>query len=120
MTEDDRSKTDLYNKVYAELGAEFIATAHELVHWLDAGAKNCTTKEQQARVLSTRLVSTAVGYFSRQLCGMDTPKHSWPEAIALILRHPNAIDPMPLHCRHHKICPFYSNLLVDPTAADKN
>lgn len=111
------SKEELYKRVYEELGGEFLETAKKLREWLDSGnTRQVVSRAQQEHVLTTRLVSTAIGYFSRQLSGVDTPNSSWVEAIALVLRHPEAIDPMPLMCRHHRICPFYKNLLVDPRA----
>lgn len=111
------TKDELYKRVYDELGAEFLETAARLRDWLDNGnTRQVVSRSQQEHVLATRLVSTAIGYFSRQLSGVDTPNSSWSEALALVLRHPEAVDPMPLMCRHHRICPFYKNLLVDPRA----
>jgi hypothetical protein len=85
----DENKSEMYNRVYAELSAEFEQTAIDLLKWLEDARKH-TNARQQANVLTTRLVTTAIGYFSRQICGVDTPLHSWSEAIAVIMQHKDA------------------------------
>jgi hypothetical protein len=93
------SKSDLYNRVYAELGAEFEQTALDLLKWLEEARKH-TNKRQQVGVLTTRLVTTAVGYFSRQICGVDTPLGSWSEAIAVVTQHKDSANLQNAVARH--------------------
>ena len=73
----NQDKSQLYEKVYRELPVIF--------------QKESDTYSKQYHVdiisqtLATRLTTSAIGYFSKLICGEECPDSSWPNAINTIV-----------------------------------
>lgn len=67
----------MYKKVYSELSEIFLRIHREYA--IETRMKN------NGAIPETRLVTAAIGYFSKLICGHECPDNNWVNSIEIIL-----------------------------------
>ena len=99
----EKARRTEYERVYDELGKLFDETADEFVKQYDGKCRSFT------HILRTRLVTDAIGYFSKRICGEECPNGDWTKAVAVVLGK-NVV-----HCARTRTCALFQPIISGDT-----